>query len=324
MWPGHAQKFSAGIDASNHDDLLSSSRPHHHCSAALLCNPCLSHTIAMHWQHINTRHLVRGKCSNDAPCVALIGSSQTVSRTPAKGVHYHKDLSSRTMAFQCKCILALILGNAHAEHGIWGSRQAQTGCKPAPLLQHQSVSQAHTHTAQTKVHSTACRTAGGDKRRQVQRNTGGAHCNAAKACAPAAPLSALLLQKAAAHEPQHAPSLARTGSTQHTGLQHPAKGQVGYLRHLPGDQFPRIPSHQQGELQSGLPDADQSRLPNPGAFQSFCVRPSASETSSCEPQPRPLPPRLSGSQPSQTRDAQDASSIDHTSANPATAWSTLR
>ena len=204
------------------------------------------------------------------------------------------------------------VGYAHAARGIWGSREAQTGCKPTPLLLHQPNKQAHSRaSAQVKVHSAARLTAGGDRRRQPQGAAGATRYIPATSSAPAAPLSALLLQQAAKSEPQHAQSLARTSSMQQRGMQHRSEGQMGYLQQPPGDQFPQIPPHQQEELQPSLPGAHQGTFLNPGGLRSFCVRPSASEASSCEPQPRPLPPRLCRGRPLHTRDSNHSSSIDH-------------
>lgn len=215
--------------------------------------------------------------------------------------------------------LGLDPGLCIAGDGCWGSRGAQTGCNPPPLLLSQPQRQTHSHaTAQTKVHSATCLKAGGDKCLQPQPVAAGRHCHAANTSVPAGPLCTLLLQKTAKYEPQHAPINARTSSMQHRGMQHPAKDQVGYLQQLTGDQLPQMPQKTQEALQSSLPGA-QDRLPNPASFQSSCVRPPASEASSCEPQPRPLPPRLSGSQYLQTRDAQHALSMDYASGNPAIA-----
>ena len=186
----------------------------------------------------------------------------------------------------------------HAGREGWSSRQAKKGFNPnpLPLRQHSKAIDGH-----DKLHvRLQPRTAkmGGDEKRFLPPDTGVAADRPAWSSTPIGPFGLVPPQK---HELEH-PNSDACSIVQAGCMQHHSMAPSLCLQQLSGPQLACRELDDQKEKSVG--QLQRGREFPSRALQLFSRGPSASEASSCEPQPWPLPPRLSGSQLPQTAAAQ--------------------
>ena len=204
----------------------------------------------------------------------------------------------------------------HAGRETWSSREPRKrfNQNPVPLHQHSKPMYGH-----DKLHARLQpRTAkmGSDDKRSSPPDAGVAADGwSAWTSTPLGPFGLVLPQK---HEPEHRNMDASSRIVQAGCMQHQTMDQNAYLQPSSGPQLARCELEDQKDNSVGQRQRCQ-KFPS-RALQLLSRRPSASEVSSCEPQPWPLPPRLSGSQLPRTAAAEFVPPADPAAATQATAY----